>query len=94
MRALLNRPLDLRGDEIAVWTRQNANMTLSQLVPVRAFYKTFHRAATLNRVYYRQNLSHVNLMRYQFVTVHGTHCFIELRGTFYMLMWIWGVPSE
>ena len=94
VRCLLNCPWHLRGDEIAVGTRQSANMTFSRRIPFQALGKAFEQAAHHMGSRYSLHISHVNMSRYEFRTVHGTHRFTELPIIFWMMMWLYGVPPE
>lgn len=93
MRTTLNLP-KLRGDEIAISTRQRCNMTISRTIPMRAFLKVFMVAAMLvgHRVPLPQ--PHVNLHKYEFVSIHGVHEFAELATPLALMMWMWDVPPQ
>jgi hypothetical protein len=89
----LNQPR-LEADEICVDTRQNANMTLSRLVPCTALWKALLRAIVLlhPQAAGARRIPHINLLRYKFTSVHGEHTFVEVIPILGVFIWLWGIP--
>jgi hypothetical protein len=94
MSCHLNLPV-LDGQEIAISTRQNANMTLSRDVPGTLLYKLVLLAATQINDFERTGVRvpHVDLNRYSATTCTGTVPIRNLLEPLKVLCWVLGNPN-